>query len=125
MSYRFLIIGMAVVMAARADAQASCGIGCTTDSIPTATIAPVDDRSRLAKDADDSALPWVLWSNQGEYYAAACNGAWQIPPDRKLYTRDEITLRRLGYRRATAQREDCTANQVLDHAERVRAARRR
>jgi hypothetical protein len=67
----------------------------------------------------------VLWTSQGQYFAASCTGAWQIPADRRLYVRNEITLWRLGYVRASAQREDCTVNQVIDHADRLRTARRR
>ena len=75
----------------------------------------------MEQDADNNSLPWVLWSSEGVYFAAACKGAWQIPANRRLYARDNITLEQLGYLRASARAEDCTAQQVLDHARRVRA----
>ena len=115
---------VALVVGSTGEAQAPCASGtrCMVDSAQMAR-SVADDRDRLRKDADDSTLPWVLWSSQGEYYAAACTGAWSIPADRKLYVRDEETLRRLGFYRVTAQREDCTAEQVLEHAARLRKAR--
>ena len=126
MRYGTLVVAgaVALVVASTGEAQAPCASGtrCVADTAPMAR--SVDDRNQLAKDADDSTLPWVLWSSQGEYYAAACTGAWSIPADRKLYVRDERTLQRLGFWRATAQREDCTGEQVLEHAERLRKARR-
>jgi hypothetical protein len=126
MKYGTLVVaGAAALVVSIGEAQAPCASGtrCVGDSTQMArTVA--DDQSQLRKDADDSTLPWVLWSSQGEYYAAACTGAWSIPADRKLYVRNEETLKRLGFWRVTAQREDCTAEQVLEHGERLRKARR-